>query len=48
MLAETIRVGKSEIFTMPESEELKQRIQKIPLERMHHISGKKTKGHGGS
>ena len=27
MLAETIRVGKSEIFTMPESEELKQRIQ---------------------
>lgn len=48
MLADTIRVGKSEIFTMPESEELKQRIQQMPLEQKHHISGKKTKGHGGS
>lgn len=48
MLEEAIRLGKSELFEMPESDVVKSHIQRIPLENAHHISGKKTKRHGGS
>lgn len=48
MLAEAIRLGKSELFEMPDSETVKNHIQRMPLKKAHHISGKKTKGHGGS
>ena len=48
MLVEAIRMGKGEVFEMPDSETVRSRIQRIPQEKARHVAGKKTKGHGGS
>lgn len=49
MLAETIGHGKINVFAMPEESEVQQRLNnKYPDPEKYGISGKKTKGHGGS
>ena len=40
-------IGRSEVFFFPDSKELQAKIQD-GKQKVHHISGKKTKGHGGS
>ena len=40
-------VGKSEICFMPDDNSINAKIN-IGEQKSHHISGKKTKGHGGS
>lgn len=48
MLAESIAVSKREIICMPTSEEIRVKLRNTPLTAVHHATGKKTKGHGGS
>lgn len=45
MLAESI--GKSEVFFFPDDEAVRVRIA-ASGQKYHHVTGKKTKGHGGS
>ena len=40
-------IGRGEVFFFPDSMELQAKIQE-GKQKPHHISGKKTKGHGGS
>lgn len=40
-------IGRSEVFFFPDIKELQAKIQD-GKQKVHHISGKKTKGHGGS
>lgn len=40
-------IGRSEVFFFPDSKEIQAKIQD-GKQKAHHISGKKTKGHGGS
>jgi hypothetical protein len=40
-------VGKTEICYMPSDETVRAKLD-VTERRQHHISGKKTKGHGGS
>lgn len=42
-------IGKKEVFVMPEDYEVKSKIMnKRGYTDIHHVTGKKTKGHGGS
>ena len=40
-------IGKTEVFFFPDDERVRERL-KISEQRYHHVTGKKTKGHGGS
>lgn len=40
-------IGKTEVFFFPDDDKVRERL-KISEQRYHHITGKKTKGHGGS
>lgn len=46
MLTERIQTGKQVVY-VPTEDEVKSRINAMG-EKYHHITGKKTKGHGGS
>ncbi len=48
MLAERLAVSNRMVVNMPELEEVKIRLRNTPLSSSHHVTGKKTKGHGGS
>lgn len=40
-------IGKTEIFSMPDNFAVKAKL-KMDEPKYHHLTGKKTKGHGGS
>lgn len=46
MIAEAI--GKTDLFEMPSSETVRTKLMQQSENRQRHITGKKTKGHGGS
>lgn len=48
MIAEEISIGRKDIIYVPTPEEIKGRLVNSGAEKQYHISGKKTKGHGGS
>lgn len=47
MLINGIELGRT-VFKMPSNEEVKAKINSMPVEKQRHITGKKTKGHGAS
>ena len=48
ILLEGISRNISDVLYMPSDSEVSDKIKIQPRELYHHISGKKTKGHGGS
>ena len=48
MIAEQMTSGKKEVVRVPTVEEVRNRLKNTPLSSVHHATGKKTKGHGGS
>lgn len=49
MLMEQMAAGKREVIYMPEPESVRTRLrERATFPQRHHVTGKKTKGHGGS
>lgn len=48
MLMEKLEKNNGTVVYMPQEEEVRLRMRNKPLPARHHITGKKTKGHGGS
>lgn len=48
IMLERIKKADCEVLYMPSDEEVSGRIKSTPADVYHHITGKKTKGHGGS
>ncbi len=40
-------IGKTEVFFFPEDNKVQEKLR-LEEQKYHHITGKKTKGHGGS
>lgn len=41
-------IGKTEAFFFPDDAYIRGRVQERKEQEQHHVTGKKTKGHGGS
>lgn len=48
MIAEQMATGKMTIIRIPTAEEVRTRLKNTHFLTEHHVTGKKTKGHGGS
>lgn len=48
MMADEMGLGRKEVVCVPTPEEVRASIASAGMAKPHHISGKKTKGHGGS
>lgn len=48
MIAEQMTTGKTTVIRVPTAEEVRTRLKNTRLLTEHHVTGKKTKGHGGS
>lgn len=46
IVAENIRTGKTEICFMPDDDSVRAKMN-LEEQKWHHVTGKKTKGHGG-
>ena len=48
MIAKQIATSKRNIVIVPTEEEVQTSMRSRPLSSVHHATGKKQKGHGGS
>ena len=48
MIAEQMEIGKLIVIRVPTAEEVRTRLKHTHLLTEHHVTGKKTRGHGGS
>ena len=48
ILVGQMATSRRSVLVMPEPEAVREKLRNEPTEKMNHITGKKTKGHGGS